>query len=411
MIKVKNIDDVVEWQLCTGCGMCAAAEPDRFYMEDIPDYGVRPLHKANAKPESGKAFSICPGHQLEHRYNKNDTRINKELRDGWGPILEIWEGYANDDEVRFRGSSGGAATALAMYGIEQGGANRVLHVASKPQKPHLNETVFSLNRNDLLEREGSRYAPASPCEKIGDLKENTSKTVFIGKPCDVAAVANWEAESAENELAIKIGFFCAGVPSTNGNIKLIERQKISKDNLVKMKYRGEGWPGLWKVQEESGKSSELTYAESWGYLQKYRQWRCYICPDHTAEFADIAVGDPWYREIEDGELGSSLIIARTEKGLNYLKAAEKAGYITLLQENPGLLPRSQPNLMRTRGMLWARLLVLKVLGAAVPQFTDFKLFPFWWKDLPIKEKIQSFSGTIKRVYRKSLNKRIRINNN
>ena len=35
MIKVKNIDDVVQYQLCTGCGVCASAEPERYRMTDI----------------------------------------------------------------------------------------------------------------------------------------------------------------------------------------------------------------------------------------------------------------------------------------------------------------------------------------------------------------------------------------
>lgn len=408
MIKVKNINDVVEWQLCTGCGMCAAAEPARFTMVDVPDYGLRPKTLPAAPPESGQAFKHCPGHSLKHHFDPNDQDLNKELLPGWGPVYGVWEGFASDDEVRFRGSSGGAATALALFGIEKGRAKQVLHVSSKTDTPYLNESVFSSNKNELMEREGSRYAPASPCEKLSQLKSESSATVFIGKPCDVAAAASWEHDAAENELAIKIGFFCAGVPSTAGNLALIERQQIDKDELSSLKYRGQGWPGLWQAKEKSGKSSELTYASSWGFLQSFRQWRCYICPDHTAEFADIAVGDPWYREIQEGEPGSSLIVARTRKGLAYLKDAEKNGYITLKQERADLLPRSQPNLMRTRGMLWARLKVLFVFRGAVPDFSEFDLFRFWWSELPPKEKIQSFTGTIKRVFRKSLNKRVQV---
>ena len=408
MIKVKNIDDVVEWQLCTGCGMCAATEPDRFAMVDVPDFGMRPSKIPNAKSETGSALKHCPGHKLEHRFDSTSQQFNQQLMPGWGPILGVWEGNAKDDEIRFKGSSGGAATALALFGLEGNGGDRVLHVASKNGTPYQNESVYSLSRDDLVQREGSRYAPASPCEKLGELKENTSKTVFIGKPCDIAAAASWEAESPGNELNIKIGFFCAGAPSTNGNLELIKREKIEKEQLSSLKYRGEGWPGMWRAEQQDGKFSELTYAKSWGFLQSFRQWRCYICPDHTAEFADIAVGDPWYREIKEGESGSSLIVVRTQKGLEFLKAAEAAGYIELKHENTDLLPQSQPNLMRTRGMLWARLIVLRVLGGAVPDFSGFKLFRFWWEELSTKEKIQSFTGTIKRVFRKSLNKRIKV---
>ena len=408
MIKLKSIDDVVEWQLCTGCGMCSALEPQRYEMTDASNFGIRPKIRPNAKPELGEAFKHCPGHRLKHSFQHDHTDFDRQLLDGWGPVLEVWEGYASDEEIRFKGSSGGAATALASFGLHLNNSNQVLHVAGRSDIPYLNETVFSYSKEDLLFREGSRYSPASPCEKIGELGPKAKNTIFIGKPCDVAAVSSWESSSCDNSLAIKIGFFCAGVPSTKGNLDLIDKVKLNKANIKSLKFRGEGWPGLWKACDGDGNSSELTYAESWGFLQSFRQWRCYICPDHTAEFADIAVSDPWYRDIQPGESGSSLIIARTKKGLEYLRAAQNAGFIVLKQNDSALLPASQPNLMKTRGMLWARLIVLKFLGGAVPNYDGFKLFKFWLQELPLKEKIQSFTGTVKRVFRKSLNKRINV---
>lgn len=148
----------------------------------------------------------------------------------------------------------------------------------------------------------------------------------------------------------------------------------------------------------------MTYADSWNYLQKYRQWRCYICPDHTGEFADIAVGDPWYRKVQPGERGKSLIVARTRHGVEVLQAAVLAGYVVLESEDPNLLPRSQSNLLATRGALWARLWVLRLLGAAVPSYTGFGLFKFWISALGFKEKLRSVTGTVKRVFQKNLNK-------
>ena len=54
--------------------------------------------------------------------------------------------------------------------------------------------------------------------------------------------------------------------------------------------------------------------------------------DHTGEFADISVGDPWYREIREGEAGSSLIIARTEAGRDYITNAIESGAIDTFSE-------------------------------------------------------------------------------
>ena len=53
--------------------------------------------------------------------------------------------------------------------------------------PYLNETVMSITRGQLLERTGSRYAPAIPAEGLGQIENAEGPCVFIGKPCDEAA--------------------------------------------------------------------------------------------------------------------------------------------------------------------------------------------------------------------------------
>jgi coenzyme F420 hydrogenase subunit beta len=105
-------------------------------------------------------------------------------------------------------------------------------------------------------------------------------------------------------------------------------------------------------------------------------------------------------------LGKSLIVARTHRGLALLKAAEEAGYITLESNDPNLLPRSQPNLLAARGELWARLKVLRLLGASLPSYFGFSMFKFWITELGIIEKLRSITGTAKRVFIKKLNKSI-----
>ncbi len=413
-LPILSISDVAEAQLCTGCGACAYAEPDRFRMGDAIELGRRPFVLDNASPETGDAMRVCPGVHLEHTYDRNDDALQAELAKGWGPVYEVWEGYAADEAIRRGGSSGGAATALALYGVERGGMAGVVHTGARGGAPHLNETVYSTDRDGLLARTGSRYAPASPCDGLATIEAQDRPSVFIGKPCDAAAAqraAEWRPELRE-KLGVTIAFFCAGTPSTRGTLELLK--KIGVDDpasLRSLRYRGNGWPGMWRAvwTDAAGQEhcAEMTYAESWGFLQKYRQWRCYICPDHTGEFADIAVGDPWYRPIEEGEPGKSLIIARTRRGLDYLRAAADAGYLVLETKDANLLPRSQPNLMRTRGRLFGQLAALRLAGVPTPRFIGLPTFHAW-ASLPLKEKIQSFAATLKRVRSKGLRRRVHV---
>ncbi len=302
--KIQNVIDVAKNQLCTGCGACAYIDPS-VEMVDVFDQGRRP---AQTGPLDPSGLAVCPGSALGHDQGDWPSGTISELSAGWGPVLELWEGYAVDDELRFAGSSGGAASGLALFCFEQKEMEGVLHTGAQKEHPFLNETVFSRSRQDLLGRTGSRYAPASPCAELGIIEKGKKPSVFIGKPCDVAAAhkARKLRPELDQKLGLSIAIFCAGTPSTQGTLEMMKAMGCENpEAAVSVRYRGKGWPGMAEVvyQDGSGqrKSSQMTYADSWGnILQKKRQWRCYICLDHTGEFADLAVGDPWYRPIPKG---------------------------------------------------------------------------------------------------------------
>ncbi len=409
-LKVVTIIDVAETQLCCGCGACAYVAPDALEMVDVVDHGRRPVVKTGHYRDHNlrKALAVCPGIELSHKINAVDGRsgVVEELAEGWGPVLEVWEGWINDEDARFRGSSGGGVTALARYGLEIGGMSGVLHIAARPDAPHLNETVLSVNRDQLNRGSGSRYSPASPCDGLAEIEAASGPCIFVGKPCDVAATNKAAAlrPALARKLGLTIAIFCAGTPSTKGTLKMLERLGVSDPSeLAELRYRGHGWPGEATSITLDGQESRLTYQQSWGeVLSAHAQWRCRICPDHTGEFADIAVGDPWYREIEPGDPGRSMFVARTERGRDFLLAAIAAGYVVAEKADPMTLPASQPNLLKVRGNVWMRILVSRLLGAAVPTYTNIPTRPFWWRTLTWREKLQSVLGTTKRVFKRGL---------
>lgn len=410
MQRIATIEDVRQGHLCTGCGACAALEPDRYSMVNIPAEGLRPQVRADAPAETGVAYAACPGAALAHEFDPDAPGLDRALAKDWGPVYRVIEAHSTDPQIRLRGSSGGAVTALALYCLERRGIRGVLHTAACKTDPFTNRIVVSRCREDLLRAAGSRYAPASPCAALGAIAETSSSFVFIGKPCDVAATqkaAKLNPDIKRN-LGLTIAFFCAGVPSTRASRLLASDSGVeSVDTVTSLRYRGMGWPGRWTVRFKKPNGSEQershSYADSWGFLQQHRQWRCYICPDHTGEFADIAVGDPWYREIKPGEAGSSLIVARSRRGLEFLQGAIDAGYLEVSACDSSLLEKSQPNLRATRAALWGRLFALRWSGAAVPDFRGFHLFRSWWRYLTWPEKLRSILGTVRRVYRKRLN--------
>ncbi len=414
-LRVLDIQDVAERGLCCGCGACAAISPDEIRMVDDLDHGRRPLIEgARTDPRTRDAIKACPGLGLGHdSATLADTDLIGDLIPGWGPIYEVWEGYAADDAVRWGGSSGGAASALALHCIENEDMHGALHIAAREDVPYLNETVLSTTRDELLSRTGSRYAPASPCDGLGLIEDAPSPCVFIGKPCDAAAALM--AAKIKPALAAKLGatiaFFCAGTPSTAGTLEMLRAMGVpDPERLVSLRYRGNGWPGLATAvyRDANGieKTSELTYAQSWGdVLTRHKQWRCKVCADHTGELADIAVGDPWYREPKAGEAGRSLILARTPKGREIIRRAVESGVLVAERVDPQLLPQSQPKLLHTRGSVWGRIVGSRLVGIPAPRYRNMPMFRYWRSRLSLHTKVQSIFGTIRRALRGNLRAR------
>jgi coenzyme F420 hydrogenase subunit beta len=405
--RIADVFDVAEHHLCTGCGTCAFVAPEEVAMVDDVDDGRRPI-RIGSGGEAAAALDACPGVRLTHDPGAFSSSVQASLVPMWGPVVELWEGHATDPVVRERASSGGAATALAIDRLHRGSACGVLHVRAVPDAPWSNEPVLSRDAGEVLAACGSRYAPASPGEGLALVAAAPGPCVVIGKPCDIAGVqqaARLRPELGER-LDLTIAVFCAGTPSTRGTLEMLAAMGVTDlDDLRSLDYRGDGWPGDARADHEAEggrRSASLTYQESWGdILQRHRPWRCKICPDHTGEFADIAVGDPWWRPTQ-GDPGRSLVLARTDRGRDAVRAAMAAGSLVLERSPADRLARSQPNLVQTRGAVWGRVQAMRALGLPVPRYEHVPTFPAWWRELGARAKARSLVGAARRIRREGL---------
>lgn len=399
--RVKSVADVAAWRLCVGCGACAGACPEgHVQLIDVSNEGIRPRVAEYGCVRCGSCVQVCPGYTTEHPRGADSREPGAAAGEDFGPVLEIWEGYARDEEIRYHGSSGGTVSAIALYCMEQEGMQGAIHTGANPTEPWRNATVFSRSRADLIKRAGSRYSPASPCDGLREAESEGGRWVFIGKPCDVVGTRMSEAvrPGLATTIGINLAFFCAGTPSTSGLLELMDRLHVEPDSVQGIRFRGRGWPGRFSVSVSKERSSpaELSYEDAWGFLQKYRPYRCHLCPDGTGEFADLSCGDPWYRPVLEGEPGRSLVIVRTERGRRILRAARQAGYLILEPAGMEELTASQVNLLNKRRAVWGRIAAMKCFGIPTPRLAGFSLLANWRK-LPWKEKLRSTLGTSRRI--------------
>lgn len=360
---------VVRDSNCSGCGACAALAKN-LRMDLSADGYMRPVRREAGNPLAEldrKLFeAICPGVALEpppHTHSLDRL---------FGRYISVWQGHAVDPEVRQRGSSGGVLTALTAWLVEGGDVEYAVGAAHEPGTTRSVPVVLR-SRAAALEAAGSRYAPVSVAQAF----DPQSGGLFIGKPCEVAAVARAENELGDGRRGIKFSFFCAGTPSQSATDELVASQVSGP--IKTLRYRGQGWPGELVVEGVNGERTTMDYETAWSsHLGPTIQWRCKICPDGTGEYADISVGDFWESDeqgfpVFSDRPGSSVVIARTELGDTLLRRAVEAGVIGLSSLDIDMVRRVQPSQVLRRESLGARIVGSRLAGLKAPRFRGYRI--------------------------------------
>jgi coenzyme F420 hydrogenase subunit beta len=389
MRKIRCVEDVVKWDLCSGCGACRFMNPEHISrMENKYDSGFRPVvDRSNC---DGKCLAVCPGIALNHRVSENHDVSEKSYL--VGAHKGIYEGFSSDNEIRFNASSGGILTAISLFCLEKLGMELVLHTGMNREKPWENANVISRSREELIENAGSRYNTSSPCDALRYIKEASGKSVFIGKPCDVAAVQTIREldPDLDRNIGVVLTFFCAGTPSTDASLGLLREMQSNTEGIISLRYRGEGWPGGFHARyKDKSRDLNVNYEESWSKLNRMRPLRCFLCPDGLGEFADISSGDAWHRYSNVKSDGISIIIPRTSHGRYILLSAAEAGYIDIEESNVGNLLKAQP-LIERRKSTFGQLLGMRIVGIPVPKIRGFHLIRAWLES-DFKAKIKSLA--------------------
>lgn len=401
---IRAIQDVVDWDLCTGCGACYyACEKGAVTLIDIESIGIRPKFDSTCVSCS-ECLSICPGYHLDAELATGPAPDTCKLDRESGHALEVWEGHAADRELRFRASSGGLLSAIALYCLEQEQMEFVLHTAMDESKPWTNKTVQSWTRDELLVRTGSRYAPASPCDGLRLIEESSRPCVFIGKPCDTSAVTMLRKErpQLDRNLGLVLTFFCAGTPSTEGTLDLMTSLNTSRGSIASVRYRGNGWPGEFKILGADGVTEKsLSYKQSWTQLSHYRSLRCQLCPDGLGRIADISCGDAWERFDQGSDIGRSIAVVRTSRGQEILQRAMNSGYVKLERVGISAVREGQLSQISRNQQLLGRLVAMRLLLIPTPRFSGFSLFASWLS-LPFLRKPRTILGMIRRIVMRGL---------
>ena len=296
---------VCELNRCAGCMACVDICPKEAI--EIKDS----LSAYNAIIDEKKCIGCNACHkvcQANHPAGSKDQ-------------LNWFQGWIENPEIRKECSSGGAATAISKGFLENGGI-----VCGCTFKEGKFIFEFAKNEDELKKFIGSKYVKSNPIgiyKEIKDRLKREEKVLFVGLPCQVAALRNFISTDLSDKL-YTIDLICHGTPSPKILEIFLKQYGLTLSGLKDIKFRVKAKfqiYGDYKGIITKGVSDRysiaflnaLTYTEN-----------CYSCPyAKTERVSDVTLGDSWGSElaIDEQKNGISLILSQTEKGNELLKMA------------------------------------------------------------------------------------------
>ena len=97
--------------------------------------------------------------------------------------------------------------------------------------------------------------------------------------------------------------------------------------------------------------------------------RCMMCPDQSAELADISLGDAWLPELSYERKGKSIIVTRTRRGEELLSLAKESKVLDIKSVEVEKVLESQAiNLRIKKDDLPSRLYLYGLFGKNKPRY-------------------------------------------
>ncbi len=366
-----NIAHVVAEGLCVGCGACKGVCPDEEVIRyDMVGGLLAPVVDASACRYCGHCLKVCPGLQASPPVRAGATEGGYSPH--VGPYLSFWEGCATDESIRRDAASGGVVTSILCSLLHRGMLDYVVCAGLSHDAPLKADVRIVDKVDELKQAKGSKYLPVPIGEAIGFIQRTDKRFAVVGLPCHLQAFRAAERlrSAIAERVKLYVGLFCQNVSNYTGLQLLLKMMEVSPDEVKRLSFRGNGWPGGMRIELTSGQTKYIPLDKYWAHLQYFHPRRCMACPDALAEHADIAVGDAWLPEYRGDNPGMSVVVTRTPRGQDILSDVVNGQVVALKRSSLERIKQSQPWLLRhKKELLPARMDVLGQFDVSVPRCT------------------------------------------
>ncbi len=337
---MKNIKNIHNNWLCTGCGTCAGICPTSAIKMIIDHKGVyAPYVDESLCIDCGLCLKVCPGHLVDFM-NINSYVFSKlPTHPEIGNFKNTYVAYSTNDNIRKAGQSGGVVSALLIYALENDIIDGAVVTKMSLDNPLRPETFIARSKEDVLDASGSKYCPVPANEILSELVKLDGRFAFVGIPCQIHGLRKVEQlfPNLREKIILHIGIFCDRTLNFHFQDYILRSIGRGKRGLIDFIYRSKewrGWPGDIKIKFKDGEERNISRHYRINAKIFFTPWRCNLCFDKLNELADLSIGDAWLPEYASCDKGISMIITRTKIADDFIKKLNAKGVLKLIQITP-----------------------------------------------------------------------------
>lgn len=306
--------------VCCGCGACAAvcktgAVSVSLNSEGFYHYAI----DADKCVRCGQCRNVCPfvspaGKDLHeaslHSFKSTRPATLKASTSG---------GFAHEAAKHL--SAHGYTVCGCAYDVATGNAQHVL--------------VAPGDTEGLARLQGSKYIQSNTESVLPALAQLSKEqpVLFIGTPCQTAAVDKLLRRNGTRENAILVDLICHSVPSYalwNKYLDFTNRQyQVGSTPAVIFRDQASGWRNLTMTvsgNNHTVKNNEFK-DEFYAFFRRglCDMESCYECDYKEVSAADVRIGDFWGPRFTEDNDGVSMVLAVTKAGEELLAALTAEG--------------------------------------------------------------------------------------
>lgn len=306
-------EDVLKSGICINCGACVNLCP-YFTTHRGKTAMFFPCTR-----KTGRCHAFCPKTEVDMDEIALAFSGTGYTGDPLGSYLGIYTAKAGERAGRGNFQDGGTVSALMRYALE---SNKIDAAVLTGKDGPIPVPGLVTQPQEVAGFAASKYTAAPTLAALNEgFRQGYKRMGVVATPCQLTAIAQMRMNPIQkaglvDSVALTVGLFCTWALDARKFIAFVQ-EHISGQSIRKMHISPP--PSALLVLETETGSIDIPVGE----IRSMVLPGCRVCPDMTAEWADLSVG------AIEGRDGWNTLITRSQSGDRLVRYAVEAGYLVL----------------------------------------------------------------------------------